>query len=288
MAAYFIIGGDGKEYGPVPAAELRQWVQDKRVNAQTRMRAETSTDWTTAGQIPEVAAMFSATPPPLPAAPVAESRLSGLAVTSLVLGVLGLACGLTALPGLIIGIIALVKISKSRGALRGHGLALAGTIVSGVLLLFIPIMAAMLLPALSAAKNKAQAISCLNNEKQLSLAVRMYSLDHTNRYPTAATWCDDIQTAVGMDKVFKCPAAESLRCGYAYNAKLDGVDESSVNPQTVMIFESDQGWNASGGPELAAESRHGRGAAKMMNVAFADGHVERVTADRLATLRWEP
>jgi prepilin-type processing-associated H-X9-DG protein len=50
-----------------------------------------------------------------------------------------------------------------------------------------------------------------------------------------------------------------------------------------MIFEADTGWNAHGGPEIA-EQHHG----KSMNVAFADGHVERVTEARFSSLRWDP
>src|SRR5207249_3105116 len=45
----------------------------------------------------------------------------------------------------------------------------------------IAILAAMLLPALTKAKMKAQGISCLSNLKQLQLAWMMYADDHTDR-----------------------------------------------------------------------------------------------------------
>jgi prepilin-type processing-associated H-X9-DG protein len=52
-----------------------------------------------------------------------------------------------------------------------------------------------------------------------------------------------------------------------------------------MIFETDGGWNVSGGPELLpAKPRH-RGA---YIIGFADGHVEVLRANRLKKLRWEP
>jgi type II secretory pathway pseudopilin PulG len=160
-------------------------------------------------------------------------------------------------------------------------------IICGCSVPIIAILAAMLLPALAAAKAKAQEINCINNEKQLDLAVRIYAGDHNNQMPPAATWCDAIQTYVGSEKPFKCPAANATsRCDYAFNAKLDGLNQNSINPETVVIFESDAGWNASGGSEMLAIRHHHHGG--IFVVAFADGSVHAETESQLATLRWDP
>lgn len=295
MATYRVIGNDQKQYSSVTESQLRQWIAEGRANAQTLVQAEGGTEWKTLGEMQEFqAALAQSAPQPLasaapPAGNEAPAKTSGLAVASLVLGILGLlSCGLTALVGLILGIVALVKIKSSRGGLKGNGMALAGTIVSGVFVLMIPIFIAMLLPALAMAQNKAQEINCLNNEKQLALAVMVYSGDHTNHFPPAATWCDAIQPEIGSAQTFKCPAAHSTRrCDYAFNAKLGGLATGKVNPRTVMIFESDGGWNANGGPELLpAHPRHEPGGIYV--VAFADGHVELVSQSRLNSLRWDP
>ena len=55
--------------------------------------------------------------------------------------------------------------------------------------------------------------------------------------------------------------------------------------ETVLIFETDGGWNLSGGRELLpAKPRHSGAYA----VGFADGHAEMVRDARLEKLRWEP
>jgi len=62
---YKLIGADGKEYGPVSAEQLRQWIAEGRANAQTQVRAEGATDWAPAGQVAEFADLFAAPPPPV-------------------------------------------------------------------------------------------------------------------------------------------------------------------------------------------------------------------------------
>jgi prepilin-type N-terminal cleavage/methylation domain-containing protein len=52
-----------------------------------------------------------------------------------------------------------------------------------VVIAIIAILAAMLLPVLSRAKQRAQGASCLNNGKQLMFAVTLYVNDNNDRYP---------------------------------------------------------------------------------------------------------
>ena len=229
------------------------------------------------------AASAPGSPPPPP------PKTSGLAITSLVLGCLGLlTCGITSLVGLILGIIALVRINKSKGQLGGQGLALAGTIVSGAFLLLAPIPAALLLPALAKAKQKAQSIQCMNNVKQLNLGLIMYADDNKDLFPAGTNWCDPLMPYEKQPATFVCPQGKpGQRCHYAFNAKLVGREIKDVQSpaQTVLIFETDGGWNVAGGRELLpAKPRH-NGA---YTIGFVDGHAEMVRPARLQKLRWEP
>ena len=292
---YTILGGDGKQYGPVTAEAVRQWVNEGRANRNTQIRPEGSEQWQSLASVPEFAPLFAAPPPGMNAlvggAPIGQPPNSGLAIASLVLGITGFCLPIiTAMAGLILGIVAMNKIKASGGRIGGHGLALAGTITSAVALLFsialVGFYAALLLPALAKAKTNAETINCVNNLKQLGLAVRLYSGDNNDMYPMGTNWCDAILPEAGTPKIFMCPGDNSLaRSGYAFNAALSGMRDADVAPDTVMIFESDSGWNASGGKELLAkQSRH----SKTYVVGFADGSVQQVQEARLSQLRWNP
>jgi type II secretory pathway pseudopilin PulG len=182
------------------------------------------------------------------------------------------------------------RIKASEGRLGGHGLALAGTIVSAVAIVvsiaLVALYAALLLPALAKAKSKATTITCVNNLKQLSLAVRLYAGDNNEAYPLGTNWCDAIQANVGSARPFQCPDDPAqLLSGYAFNAALSGLPESDIAPDTVMFFESDSGWNATGGKELMiAQPRHNN----TYVIGLADGSVQQLQAARLAQLRWNP
>jgi hypothetical protein len=59
---YKIIGADQKEYGPISAEQIRQWVAEGRVNAQTQVALEGTIDWKPLAAFPEFADVVAPTP----------------------------------------------------------------------------------------------------------------------------------------------------------------------------------------------------------------------------------
>ncbi len=101
--------------------------------------------------------------------PVPQKLKQGMAITSLVLGVLGLpsggCLGVGGLVGVSLGIVALVKANKSPNQYGGKGLAIGGIVTSGLSLVLAPFMigiiAAIAIPSLLRARitaNEAAAI----------------------------------------------------------------------------------------------------------------------------------
>ncbi len=140
---------------------------------------------------------MSATPPPFnpqpeqkpdqapttfqPAAPQKPNsgspQTSGLAVVSLVTGILSLVCNfITGIIAVITGALAISKINKSNGALGGKGMAIAG-VVMGILgcLLIIPIVFALLLPAVAQIREVARMEETRNNMREISFGMHSYS-----------------------------------------------------------------------------------------------------------------
>jgi hypothetical protein len=140
---YKIIGADQKEYGPISADQLRQWISEGRVNGQTRVLAEGSGAWKTVSQMPE----FAALAPPAAPAPISMPGMAPknnqMAVWALVTGLVSVLCCCNILGpvSLVLGIIALAQL-KSNPHQGGSAFAIAG-IVLGIVAILLMIIGAI-------------------------------------------------------------------------------------------------------------------------------------------------
>jgi len=134
-------------------------------------------------------------PPPIPPVPQ-TSKNSGLAIWSLILGILSLTlCTLfTGIPAVICGHIASGRIKRSGGLLAGQGLALAGIITGyisiGLSLLVVPLLMAIAVPNFVKAREAAQRNACINNLRRLEGAVQIFALEKKKRETDPVTFND--------------------------------------------------------------------------------------------------
>ena len=178
-----------------------------------------------------------------------------------------------------------------------------------VFIAIISILAAMLLPALSSAKAKAQAISCQNNLKQWGLATMLYVTDNNDYLPTdgsasgsstTAGWYVDLPKAMGLppyadmpwrtnasiepgNSVWICPANTRRSNGnnlfhYCLNKNVNGtgagnqVKITSIPQPTATVWQFDNGGLAPVAQENNVHTTlHNKGA----QFNFLDGHVQR-------------
>ena len=241
--------------------------------------------------------------PPQPQAvaqqvPQGPPKRSGMAIASLILGILGIVpCGIPSLVGLILGIISLLSIRKSMGRLTGQGLAISGIVVSSLTLILVPVISllvAIMLPAVNAARDLARQTVALSNMRQLSMATHMYAAEHDDRLPDPDNWLQQIKPYAGsdIDNLIRMPSSPKSGRAFAMNGWLvddsgAGILQSSLRypSQTVLFFEAEDGSPLSGGPELLPGTPRGPTG---YIIGFVDGHVEAVPAGNMDNLIWQP
>ncbi|HEV7859611.1 MAG TPA: DUF4190 domain-containing protein [Pyrinomonadaceae bacterium] len=147
-------------------------------------------------------------------------RKTGLAVTSLVLGIIGFftfgVLGLGALIGTIVGIIALNKSKRNPEEYGGQGLAIGGIITNVLALLSVAplaIILAIALPNLLASRRAANEASAIFVLKRIAVAENVYQATHsTGAYGTI----DELFESGNLD----AEVAATMRHGYKFNLKV--------------------------------------------------------------------
>jgi hypothetical protein len=130
---YKIIGADGKEYGPIAAAQVRQWIAERRLNGQSLVQAEGETGWKPLSFHTDFAADLAAVAPAVSTPVPGTGPTNSMAVASFVMGIVSCFCciGVFNVLGLVFGFMALSQI-KARPEQGGKALAIAGIVLSAI------------------------------------------------------------------------------------------------------------------------------------------------------------
>jgi prepilin-type N-terminal cleavage/methylation domain-containing protein/prepilin-type processing-associated H-X9-DG protein len=158
-----------------------------------------------------------------------------------------------------------------------------------VVIAIMALLAALLLPGLSRAKESGRATACLSNLRQVGLALQLYSQDNRNRLP----WMRDqslnftnelpgpetvLSNYLGNVLVLKCPSDrqrlfESTGSSYSWNSLLNGQDAEhleafgiSFSPHQIPVMFDKDKFHAA------------RGDKKGQNFLYADGHIRNLLA----------
>lgn len=183
-----------------------------------------------------------------------------------------------------------------------------------VVIAIIAILAGLMLPALSKAKERAKGIQCLNHLRQIGLASVLYADDHSDALPRSQhqgqSWVATLQPYAGGTNLWRCNSDTNRTRSYSYaindfllppqaggNAK-DYSKSTAVPSPTETLFmtecadryassdhfhfaDPDDGdYSTNGFPKEVAVHRHSVGA----NYIFVDGHVEHRTWKRVQPL----
>jgi prepilin-type N-terminal cleavage/methylation domain-containing protein/prepilin-type processing-associated H-X9-DG protein len=190
-----------------------------------------------------------------------------------------------------------------------------------VVIAIIAILAAMLLPALNMAREKARAISCVSNQKQIGLVMTFYFNDYEDRFaPLSLEWLGMAQLYLPENfswiveqpekkiaKVFYCPAGKPRSAngftylGPSYNANhymyenpdgMTGIKMTRLKKHKAMIADAIAGegfiksWFLPDVTGANLKLNHMGG----LNILWTDGHVKYVKRAEIPAQNpyWDP
>ena len=148
-----------------------------------------------------------------------------------------------------------------------------------VVIAIIAILAAILFPVFSKAREKARQTACTSNQRQIALALMIYAQENKETLPPDSTvW--SVVLASTAPKVLNCPTNGQQTRGYVYNGFASDLSLGEITSPSDFVLTADGQTTGSAGPPVTYDNvaysqtqyslRHG---GKVI-ASFADSHVE--------------
>ena len=162
-----------------------------------------------------------------------------------------------------------------------------------VVIAIVGVLAGLLLPALSRAKEAGRSTACISNLHQIGIALQMYVDENHNRLPVMrdrATGTNQpttnalpsvemvLRSELGNTNFLRCPSDrqdifEQTGSSYSWNSLLNGQAADNLvvlglnfDPHAIPVFYDKEGFHAARGP------------GKAVNYLYADGHIKNLLA----------
>jgi prepilin-type N-terminal cleavage/methylation domain-containing protein/prepilin-type processing-associated H-X9-DG protein len=106
-----------------------------------------------------------------------------------------------------------------------------------VVIAIIAILAAILFPVFAKAREKARQSSCLNNQRQIAVAILMYAQDHDEEMPFSA----DVWPQINVDRnILMCPTkGKKVANAYGYSDGVSGLALGEIDSPANTILTAD-------------------------------------------------
>ncbi|MCH8250908.1 MAG: DUF4190 domain-containing protein [Planctomycetes bacterium] len=210
--------------------------------------------------------------PPIPQGGHSVELRTGLAITALILGIVGMPTCLPGIAAIVVGIIALSRIARKPERYGGRGMAIAGIALGGASAVMFPVFllfVSILLPSLSRARELSKRLVCSANMRAVAISAKTYAEDNDGMMPTPLSALVDEGYLTPRQLI--CPSSGLNKCNY----RLLGIDPAEpTDGRTPFLYEPKSNHGGEGG-----------------NIVFADGQAtfERAQSyDKILSARAPP